>query len=58
MVDAVICADLADVDQAFDAVGDLNECAEVHELGHGPFNLRADGELALALRAMGRRGFA
>ena len=38
-------ADLADVNQALDALVQLDECAEVHELGDGAFDLRADGEL-------------
>ena len=42
----LVGADFADVDEAFDAFGDLHEGAEVHELGDGAFDLRADGELA------------
>jgi hypothetical protein len=34
------------VDQAFNAIGELNEGAEVHELGDRAFDLRADGEFA------------
>ena len=47
MVEAALGGDLADVDQAFDAVGQLHKSAEVHKLGDGAFNLRADGEVAL-----------
>jgi hypothetical protein len=45
VVDAAVGDDLADVDQAFDAVGELNEGAEVHDFGDRAFNLRADREL-------------
>ena len=58
MIDAAVGDDLADVHEAFDALGDLHECAEVHDLGDGPFDLRADGEFALRPRAMGRRASA
>ena len=47
MIDAPVGDDLADVHQAVDAFGDLNERAEVHDLGDRAFDLRADGELAL-----------
>ncbi len=46
MIDALVGADLADVDQSLDAFGDLNECAEVHQLGDGAFDLRTDGKFA------------
>ena len=46
MIDALVGADLADVDEAFDAVGDLNERAERHDLGNGAFDLGADREFA------------
>ena len=46
MIDALFGADLADVNQALDAVGDLHKRAELHELGHRPFDLRADTEPA------------
>ena len=45
MVDALVGADLADVNQAFDAVGQLNKRAKVHELGDRTFNLRSYGKL-------------
>ena len=45
MIDAAVGDDLADVDEAVDALGDLNEGAEVHDLGDGAFDLRADGKL-------------
>src|SRR5271157_2969195 len=47
MIDALFGADFADVDQAFDAVDELHEGAEVHEPGDGAFDLGADGELLL-----------
>ncbi len=37
-------ADLADVDEALDSLVQLNERTEVHELGDGALDLRADGE--------------
>ena len=46
MVDAAVGGDLADVDEAFDAFGDLDEGAEVHDFGDGAFDLGADGEFA------------
>ena len=46
MIDALVGADFADVDQAFDAFGELHEGAELHDLGDGAFDLRADGEFA------------
>jgi hypothetical protein len=47
MVDAAVGDDLADVHEAVDTLGDLNESAEVHDLGDGAFDLRAGGKLAL-----------
>ncbi len=47
VVDAAVGDDFADVDEAFDAVGELHERAEVHQLGDGALDLRADGEVAL-----------
>ena len=44
VVKAAFGGDLADVDQAFDAVGELDEGSEVHQLGDGAGDLRADGE--------------
>src|ERR1035441_5635553 len=44
VVEAALGGDLADVDQAFDAVGQLDEGSEVHQFGDGPLNLGADGE--------------
>src|ERR1035437_1671685 len=44
MIDAALGADFADVDQAFDALGDLNEGSEVHELSNGTGGLRAHGK--------------
>jgi len=41
MIDTLVGTDLTDVDEAFDAVGDLNERAEWHDLGDGAFDLRA-----------------
>ena len=46
MIDALVGADLADVDEAFDAFGDLDESAEGHDLGDGTFDLGADGKFA------------
>ena len=46
MIDALVGADFADVDQAFDAFGDLDKGAEGHDLGDRAFDLRADGKLA------------
>ena len=46
MIEAAVGDDLADVDEAVDAFGDLHECAEVHDLRDGAFDLRADGESA------------
>ena len=54
MVDALFGADLADVNQAFDAFGQLDEGAEVHQLGHRPFNLRADRETSAAPQSTDR----
>src|ERR1035441_4196192 len=47
MIDALVGADLADVDQAFNAIFELHEGAEVHELGDRALDLRACGELLL-----------
>ena len=47
VIDAALGADFADVNQALDAVGDLDERAEVHDFGDRPPDLRADRELAL-----------
>ncbi len=47
MVDAAVGDDLADVDEAVDTIGDLNESAEVHEFRYGAFDLGADGEFPL-----------
>ena len=58
MVDAAVRRDLADVHEAVDAFSDLNECAEVHDLGDGAFDLRADGKSLRYCRATDRRGSA
>jgi len=49
MVQAAVGDNLADVDETFDALGDLNEGAEVHELGDRAFHLGADGEGTLCI---------
>ena len=46
VVEATVGGDFADVNEAFDAFGDLHEGSEVHELGDGALDLRADGEVA------------
>ena len=45
VVQAALGCDLADVDQALDAVRQLHKSAEVHQLGDGAFDLRADGKV-------------
>ena len=47
MVDAAVGDDLADVHESVDALRDLNECSEVHDLGDGAFDLRSSGKFAL-----------
>ena len=47
MVEAAVGDDLADVDQALDSIRNLNEGAEVHQLGDRAFYLGADWEFAL-----------
>src|ERR1035438_4615581 len=44
MVEAALGGDLADVDQALDTVGKLDEGSEVHQLGDGALNHGAGGE--------------
>ncbi len=46
MVKSAVGDDLADVDHALNALGDLDEGAEGHELRHRALHLRADGKLA------------
>ena len=46
MIDALVGADLAYVDEAFNSFSDLNECAKRHDLGDWAFDLRADGKFA------------
>ena len=45
MVDAAVGDDFADVDEAFDAFGELHERAEFHHAGDRAFDRRADGKL-------------
>src|SRR5208282_108688 len=47
MIDAAVGDDLADVHKAVDALGDLDEGAEVHDFRDGAFDLRADGKFTL-----------
>ena len=45
VVETAVGHDLADVDQAFDAIGNLNESAKAHELGDRAFNCAPTGKL-------------
>ena len=47
MIQPPVGDDLADVHQALHALGDLDKGAEVHQLGHRAFHLRAHREPAL-----------
>ena len=58
MIQPSIGDDLADVNQALDAVGDLHKCAEIHQLRHRPLDLRTDWKLPRNLRPrIGKRLF-
>src|ERR1019366_5363471 len=47
MIDALLRADFADVDQALNAFGKLHEGAELHDVSHGTFDHRARREFLL-----------
>ena len=49
VVEALFRGDLADVDQPFNAVGQLDEGSEVHQLGDRSLDLGAHREVALDL---------